>query len=393
MTGLAPDSTRVFNLQTDFRKQTLPEITTLSQAFEKQGYYTARVGKIYHYGNPGQIGTAGLDDPKSWQHTVNPRGRDKDEEKLLTNLLPKRGLGSTLAWLAADGTDEEQTDGMVATEAIKLIEANKEKPFFLGVGFYRPHCPYIAPKKYFDLYPLDKISIPKNPADEWKSKPAPARFTNPDHWGLTEPDLKKAVQAYYATISFMDAQVGRVLDAVDRLGLADRTIIVFWSDHGYLLGRHGQWMKMSLFEESARVPLIVAGPGVTAKGKASGRTVELLDVYPTLVNLTGVKPPHQLHGNSLRPLLDDPQAKWDKPAITQLQRGANQQKVVGYSLRNERYRYTEWNEGTKGVELYDYEKDPHEYTNFADLAEYKKVREQLSSQLHAMIAARKPIAP
>jgi uncharacterized sulfatase len=391
MTGLRPDVTRIFNLQTDFRKETLPDVMTLAQMFRRNGYFAGRVGKIYHYGVPGGIGTAGLDDPLSWDVAVNPRGRDKDEEDLLTNLMPqRRGLGATLAWLAAEGRDEEQTDGIGATEAIRLLEQNKQKPFFLAVGFYRPHCPYVAPKKYFDMYPLEKIALPKNPPNDLADVPPIAPWTKPPNWNLKEEDLRRAIQAYYASISFMDAQVGRVLDALDRLGLAENTIVLFWSDHGYLLGQHGQWMKQSLFEESARVPLIIAAPGMNgSRGQASSRVVELLDLYPTLAELTGLKSPGNLQGESLRPLLADPGAKWDGVALTQTNRMQNRRQIKGYSLRTERYRYTEWDEnGRAGVELYDHETDPGEYTNLAKSKDHDHVRGELSARLRKLVSAR-----
>ena len=392
MTGLRPDATRIYDLRTDFRKTTLPDVVTLSPLFRNNGYTAARVGKIYHFGVPGQIGTDGLDDPKSWDVRINPKGRDKAEEKLLTNLTPNRGLGSALCWLAADGTDEEQTDGLVATEAIKLLEQYKrapDKPFFLAVGFYRPHCPYIAPKKYFEMYPPEKITLPKGPDNDLADVPPIAPFTKPPNWGVKEEDLRKALQAYYAAITFMDAQLGRVLDALDRSGLADNTIVLFWSDHGYLNGEHGQWMKQSLFEQSARAPLIVAAPGFkSTAAKGSPRIVEFVDIYPTLADLAGFKPPHKLHGQSLRPLLVDPNATWEKPALTQTTRRQNRQQIRAYSLRTERYRYTEWGEGGKaGVELYDHETDPGEYTNLAQSKDHTQIREQLRKQLHTVIAS------
>ncbi|MBA4191370.1 MAG: iduronate-2-sulfatase [Planctomycetaceae bacterium] len=363
MTGLRPDATKVFDLATDFRKSTLPDVVTLPQAFRKAGYYAARVGKIYHYGNPGQIGTNGLDDPDSWDHRVNPSGRDKSEEGKIVNHTPKRGLGSSLSFLAAEGTDEEQTDGLVATEVIKLMEANKEKPFFLACGFYRPHCPYVAPKKYFDLYPLDKVKLPEEPLDHRKLIPAPALASVTPYplYGVTEDKAREALRAYHATISFVDAQVGRVLDALEKLKLADRTVVVFWSDHGYLVGQHGLWKKQSLFEESARVPVVVYDPRAKGNGKACTRTVELIDLYPTLADLCGAKSPAGLPGVSLRPLLDDPATKWDRPAFTQLWRGG----FPGHTVRTERWRYTEWDGGKKGAELYDHNADPHEWKNLA----------------------------
>ncbi|MCF0041704.1 sulfatase [Dyadobacter fanqingshengii] len=364
LTGQRPDITKIYELQTHFRK-TLPDVVTLPQLFKNNDYYSARVGKIYHYGVPGQIGTDGLDDPISWDHKVNPNGRDKTEESLVKNLTPDRGLGSALAWHASEGRDEEQTDGMVASEAIKLLKEKKNEPFFMAVGFYRPHSPYVAPKKYFDQYPLATIPLPKEVENDLDDIPEAALFTKPSHWGLSVVNRKVALRAYYASISFMDAQVGRVLDELDRLKLADKTIIVLWSDHGYNVGQHGQWMKHSLFENSAHVPLIISVPGGT-KGKASGRTVELLDIYPTLAELCGLTPTQKLGGKSLTALLKNPDAIWDKAAYTQVR--SNQ--IFGRSVRTERFRYTEWDGGKAGAELYDHQKDPNEFTNLAKETTY-----------------------
>ncbi|PAW87978.1 MAG: iduronate-2-sulfatase [Pedosphaera sp. Tous-C6FEB] len=357
MTGLRPDTTQVYDLQKHFRA-VLPDVVTMPQMFMKHGYFAARVGKIYHYGNPGQIGTPGLDDAPSWNVALNPRGRDKDEEDKLTNYTPKRGLGSALAFQKAEGTDEEQTDGIVATEVIKLMESNRDKPFFIAAGFYRPHCPYVAPKKYFDLYPMEKITMPAGPFPEAKAAPAAALASvNPWPWfGTTEQQSREAKQAYYATISFVDAQVGRLLDALDRLKLADNTIVVFWSDHGYHEGEHGLWMKQSLWEGSARVPLLVRAPGAKGNGGVSGRTVEFVDVYPTLADLAGLTPPKNLAGASLKPLLENPNAPWAKPAFTQVWRGS----FPGHSVRTERWRYTEWDSGKQGAQLFDMVNDPQE---------------------------------
>jgi iduronate 2-sulfatase len=365
MTGLRPSTTRVFDLQYHFR-QDLPEVVTLPQMFMKAGYYAGRVGKIYHYGNPDDIGTSGLDDPASWQEHVNPAGRDKTSlEPDIMNYTPKRGLGSAMAYLADKlGRDEEHTDGKVATEAIRLLEAHKDKPFFLAVGFYKPHCPWITPSKYFDLYSMNSITLPEIAPDFEKTALAPAlASTKPwPYMGVTPDQARECKRAYYAAIAFVDAQIGRVLEAVDRLGLRDNTIIVFWSDHGYHLGEHGLWMKQSCYEESARVPFIISVPGQKTAGQMSPRTVELLDMYPTLADLAGLTPPKGLEGFSVRPLLENPQAEWSHAAYTQVQRG----NFPGYSVRTERWRYTEWDDGAKGRELYDHETDPKELHNLAD---------------------------
>ena len=369
MTGLRPDTTRVFDLRYHFRTG-LPNVVTLSQFFRNKGYYAARVGKIYHYGNPNQIGTSGLDDPPSWEEVFNPAGRDKTTiETNIINYSPKRGLGSAMCLLAdKEGKDEEHTDGMVATKAIELLENHQTKPFFIAVGFYRPHTPYVAPHKYFDLYPLKKIDLPAFP--NTNNIPAPAlASTRPWPWfGVSEDQARECKQAYYASISFVDAQIGRVLDALDRLKLADNTVVVFWSDHGYHLGEHGLWMKQSCFEESARVPLIISAPG-KRRGAGCSRIVELLDLYPTLVELAGFDIPKGLHGASLVPLLNNPKAEWNRPAFTQVQRGS----FPGHSVRTERWRYTEWDGGVKGMELYDHKTDRHELKNLAADSRYASV--------------------
>lgn len=279
LTGLRPDTTRVHDLQTDFRTL-LPNVVTLPQMFRRTGYVAARVGKIYHYGNPGQIGTSGLDDPASWDEFVNPRGIDKDEAAKVTNLTPTRQLGSALAYYASPAADEEHTDGKVATETIALLE---------------------------------------------------------------------------------------------RLQLAENTIVVFVSDHGYQLGEQGQWMKQTLFERSARAPVIVAGPGISSKGRSTSRVVEFLDLYPTLADLAGVRAPAGLHGRSLTPLLKNPDAKWDHPALTQVRRGPGASGYMGYSVRTEKWRYTEWDKGKRGAELYSQVDDPHELDNLAADPKHQKV--------------------
>jgi len=380
LTGLRPDSTRVFDLQYHFR-QGLPDVLTLPQLFIRGGYYVARVGKMYHYGNPGDIGTNGLDDRVSWMERFNPAGRDKTAlEPDIMNYTPKRGLGSAMAFLAdKTGTDEQHTDGKVVAQTIRLLEEHKDKPFFIAAGFYKPHCPWVTPKKYFDLYPMDPISLPAINAQTPDNYP-PLALASTRPWpylGVTPEQARECKRAYYAAISFVDAQIGRVLDAVDRLGLRDNTVIVFWSDHGYHLGEHGLWFKQSCFEESARVPLIIAVPGQKTAGQASARLVELVDLYPTLAELAGLTPPKNLEGFSLRSLIDSPQAPWSHPAYTQVQRGVD----PGHSVRTDRWRYTEWAFGKKGQELYDHEHDPQELHNLAGDAKYADVVVQMKGLL------------
>ena len=370
MTGLRPDTIKVYDLDRHFRDE-VPDAVTLSQQFMKHGWWAGRVGKIYHYNVPASIGTDGFDDPPSWQKTVNPKGRDKTDESLIFNAEPHRKISAALSWLAAEGRDEEQTDGMVATEAIKLMEEKREEPFFLAAGFFRPHTPYVAPKKYFDIYPLEDLRLPYAPANDRDDIPTAAFAHNcpVPHYGLDELTCLQAMQAYYACVSFVDAQVGRMLDALDQLQLSDRTIVVFWSDHGYHLGEHdGIWQKRTLFEQGARAPLIIRNPSSKGNGQPCRRIVEFIDIYPTLTELVGIPAPQAVEGHSLVALLDDPLTRWDRFAITQVLRPADHRldtAVMGRSIRTERWRYSDWAEGKKGVELYDHFADPMEFENLA----------------------------
>ena len=400
MTGLRPDTIKVYDLDRHFRDE-VPDVVTLSQAFKNEGYFAGRVGKIYHYNVPASIGTDGFDDPPSWDLTVNPKGRDKAEEAKITNAEPHRKISAALSWLAAEGKDVEQTDGMIATEAIKLMTEKKDDPFFLAVGFFRPHTPFVAPKKYFDMYPLDEMRLPFAPDGDRDDIPSAAFAHNCPipNYNLEKPDLLKATQAYYACVSFIDAQVGRLLDALDKLNLADDTIVVFWSDHGYHLGEHnGVWQKRTLFEQSARAPLIIRSPGSRGNGTASPRVVEFVDIYPTLTSLATVSAPKNLEGQDLTPLLSNPITKWKSAAVTQVLRPADDRlktQVMGCSIRTERWRYTEWAEGKSGVELYDHHSDPMEFNNLAidPDQQAKSVIERLRPILHSRSSGKIPTVP
>lgn len=383
LTGMYPEQTGVLSNGGDFRKKH-PDVATLPQHFRRNGYFVARVGKIFHYGVPLQIGANGADDAASWEMVVNPRGIDRDELEKVHTLQPGQ-YGGTLSWLKIDSQDEQHTDGKSANEAIRLLEQHHPRrtgrPFFLAVGFFRPHTPYVAPSHYFELYPRHKINpVLEKPGDR-DDIPLAALADRPKQRELTVEQRQEIIQAYYASISLMDAQVGRLLDALDRLGLAENTVVVFVSDHGYHLGRHGLWQKGDLFEGSCRVPLIIAAPpgviaGEGSSGKATRAVTELVDLYPTLAELCGLSKPEHLQGRSLVPILRDPAqpgkdaaltVAWSRGPVRGRERG---QQILGHSIRTPRYRYTEWGGGEYGVELYDYEADPEEFTNLAGSAEH-----------------------
>ena len=393
LTGWAPDHVKVKDLETNFR-DLHPKAVTMPGLFKQNGYFTGRVGKIFHAGVPNDIGTPGMDDPQSWTETFNPIGYDKTHEKGITNLTPHRHLGSSLSYMMVDGPDSLHTDAKGAEAACRMISEHRDDPFFIAMGFYRPHSPYVAPTRDFERYPLEKITMPERPDDDWDDKPLYGRFTQKLNWGLSLEDQKKAKRAYYATITFMDRQVGKILATLDREGLTGKTVIVFCSDHGYNLGEHGQWMKQALFEKSTRVPMMISVPGRRfEKGKDCRSIVELLDLYPTLASLCGLEGiPEDLDGDDITPLLRDASKQTGDDAISVLSRRYQGQKymkkgetVEGRSIRMDRYRLTEWNDGEKGGELYDYEQDPEEFHNLWNDPDHRALRDRLSKRLHERI--------
>jgi arylsulfatase A-like enzyme len=400
LTGLYPNSTGILTNAQIFR-QTIPQQLSLPQAFRHAGYFAARIGKLYHYNVPKSIGTNGHDDPGSWELELNPAGVDRmEEEAKITTLTPGQ-FGGTLSWYASPKDDAQHTDGLMARDAEWVLERcakQKDRPFFLAVGFFRPHTPYVAPRApYYDWYPESAMPIIQGVKEDQADMPAAALGSYKKEQDKLTDDLRRqCLQAYYASISFMDAQVGRVVDSLDKLNLADNTIIVFTSDHGYHMGEHGLWQKQSLFEGSSRVPLLIVAPGIAGKGSVVKAPVSHLDLFPTLAELAGIKAPSNIQGQSLVPMLKDPNYPGRGWALTQVVRGGNfnrqgaaaaqgdkGKRFFGYSLRTPRWRYTEWDEGEAGRELYDHEKDPNELTNLAEKAEHAKTVAELSAQTRA----------
>jgi arylsulfatase A-like enzyme len=393
LTGLYPNSTGILANGQMFR-QTIPRQLSLPQTFRLQGYFAARVGKLYHYNVPNSIGTNGHDDPGSWEVELNPAGVDRliEQPGEIFSLTPGQ-FGGTLSWYASPRPEEQHTDSLNAEDAVWVLERcarHRERPFFLAVGFFRPHTPYVAPQRYFGLYPEDQMPVVTGiEEDQQDIPPAGLASYKQEQDKLTDDLRRQCLQAYYASISFMDAQVGKVVDALERLGLADQTVIVFTSDHGYHMGEHGLWQKMSLFEESARVPLLIVAPGTARPGAVVRTPVSQVDLFPTLAELCGVQPPENLQGESLVPMLRDPTATGRGWALTQVTRGegrnAADKRFFGYSLRTSRWRYTEWDDGAQGRELYDHDHDPRELTNLAGTPQYAQTVAELSAQLHAAI--------
>jgi uncharacterized sulfatase len=370
LTGLRTDTTGIYDNGTKLRSKH-PNCVTMPQLFRENGYYTYSLGKVFH---------SDKGDPKSWDRFERPG----------TTRLGRRGEGRNLSlqgqldflhWRAAEGTDEDQPDGASAQLAVEFIEGEHERPFFLAVGFRKPHDPYVAPKEYFDPYPLESLPPHRDPPD---LSPTPHHhmgiggFYKVKHFeAFTERDQREFLRAYFAGTTFMDAQLGKVLDALDRTGLAKNTVVVVLSDHGYHLGERQWWNKSTLYEYSARSPLIVSAPGRKAKGAACERLVEFVDVFPTLAELCDLTPPARLDGRSLVPLLDDPKQPWSEAAFTVQARGD----YLGRSIRTERYRYIEWRDPQGQVELFDHCTDPAEFHNLANDPEYAEVVAKLRELL------------
>jgi uncharacterized sulfatase len=368
ISGYMPDRTRVLE-QNGTARDALPDATFLPQLFRKAGYTTIGAGKIHH-------GSGKNVDRASWDSYEDAEGTNEQQRAAEKD---RRGNPDrSPQWAAIDGDGRDTNDGVNTATIASLIEekSSKDKPFFLALGLHKPHVPWTAPRRLFELYPPAQM-----PNREWlvgRDMPEVALETE---WprGTRSDKPQEALAAYLACVSFTDANVGTIMTQLDRLKLWDNTIVVFMSDHGFHLGDHGLWSKKTLFEQSLHVPLIVVHPDGRNAGRTCRRTVELLDVYPTLAELCGLTAPSDMEGRSLRPLLDDPDAKWDRPARSVVMHGES----MGRSLRSERWRYTEWDQGRTGTELYDHDLDPLELTNLASKSELAEVVQQFSSKLRA----------
>ena len=400
MTGRRPDATRVWDLETHFRTA-LPDAVTVAQHFKNHGYHTMSMGKIFH---------GGFDDPKSWsvpsQYPKSPQYASESALKMQSDPanIDKKGRGRGPAVEDADVPDDTYADGKIARLAVKTLGELKQntKPFFLAVGMAKPHLPFVAPKKYWDLYDPKEIYVPafqKLPA----GAPGFVGHNNselrsygdiPNNGEIGDDLARRLRHGYYAATSYMDAQVGLVLDALEKEGLAQNTIIVLWGDHGWQLGEHGLWHKHTNFELAARAPLLISMPGQKAAGRKSASLAEFIDIYPTLADLCGLPKPKDIEGVSLKPILDDASAQVRPVAISQYPRQDAGKSLMGYSIRDERWRLTLWRDRKDNTihatELYDEANDPHETVNVAAKTEHAEVIARLTKFLPPPIAPATP---
>lgn len=375
MSGLYPETTGIYFLNPGpSNSEDAMENTFMPARFEQDGYYVTGAGKLFHNGRqnrkyfPNHAGTFGSFGP-----------------------LPKKKLSSFKGvrlwdWGAYPESDRQMPDYRIAEWGIKQLGKKHAKPLFLGLGFFRPHVPQYSPQKWFDLYPLETLQLPKVMENDLEDLPqyginlTRLKHVAPTHeWVKNNNEWKPLVQSYLACVSFVDHQVGRVLDALDDSPYCDNTYIVLYTDHGFHLGEKERWAKRSIWENSTHVPLIIAGPGV-AKGKVCSKPVELLDIYPTLLEMAGLKADPKLEGNSMARLLKNPQADW--PHIARSSFGPG-----NVAIRSERYRYIHYNDGSE--EFYDHANDPHEWTNLIDhpamASEIEKHRAFLPESYHPIL--------
>lgn len=371
MSGYYPHATGVLGYSSPRPK--IGDRATWSQHFIKHGYYAARVSKIFHMGVPGDIelGADSADDPASWTERFNSQGPEwrapGDGETLEGNPDGKKPVmgGNTFVVVAADGDDLVHSDGKTAAKAVELIHNRLGTPFFLAVGFVRPHVPFVSPRKYHEPFlPYSKMPLPEKLPGDWEDIPkAGINYKTSSNMKMDERRQRAAVGGYYAAVAYMDAQVGKVLDALEQSGQADNTIVVFTSDHGFHLGEHDFWAKVSLRDESAMVPLIIKVPG--KKPAVCRSLVELIDLYPTLSSLSGLDVPVRLQGKDLSKLFDDPNRTVRDTAFSVAPSSQ------GFLLRDDRWAYMQYGEeAERGAELYDMRQDPKQYTNLAAKPEY-----------------------
>ncbi len=363
MSGVRPFTSGVYNNNQNWRKA-MPDVVTLPQHFMANGYEAVGSGKIYHGGFP---------DPASWNDYLNKTGDPKPTKEVLADPHSKAG---GIVWGMLDAKDEEMDDYKMADYAIDYLGRKHEKPFFLACGIFRPHMPWQVPKKYYDMYPLDSIQLPKTLDADLEDIPqAGVKMARPDgdHATILKTDnWKHAVQAYLASITFADVMVGRVVKALEESEHADNTIIVLWGDHGWHLGEKQHWRKFALWEEATRAPLLMVAPGVSKPNSISHRTVDFMNIYPTLAELCGLPIPEHCEGVSMVPLLKNPEAEWNRPAITTHGR-------ENHAVRSERFRYIRYVDGSE--ELYDHDADPMEWKNLAQDAQFAKAKAELAKWL------------
>lgn len=402
MTGLRPDAIDIYDLYTFFREK-VPDVITLPQQFRLNGYHTERMGKIYHTGHGNR------DDSLSWSipgwnlgaevKKLRPiqRGDTVGLERDFPSIMDKK-----LPYYRSTEPEAHMSDAMIANHAVERLRALKDSTFFMAVGFIKPHLPFVAPRKYWDLYDPNAIIVPERKQPEGMSDFALANFGElrkyhgiPAEGPLDDEISRELIHGYYASVSMIDAQLGYLLDALEELELADNTIIVLWGDHGWKLGDYGNWCKHSNVELDTRVPMFISVPWLE-KGARTQSLSEFVDIYPTLCELAGIEKPAHLQGQSLVPILEDPEARVKEIAISQYPRGKSlgydrKREWMGYSMRTEQYRYTRWQAYENGDsiidrELYDHAQSPLATENLAERQGYESIIEEMDILLDKELA-------